>query len=392
MSYASRSLYNESNSASSVQTRTALRNIVVQLLQDTSIKAFKNAVLTESSIDNTSIGANVPSLGHFSSLAVGFPNLNTSVVVYGPKSSSVNWSATTLAIANATLQLNDTNINSSGDLAVSSASKLSLNALNSINISAPSLNLTNSTPIKWDNLASINQGSQLNSIVLSDPIPLVGSPQNLVTDSGIQLTLSSSQTYFLGQTISKRLITHNDRSLQFLANPVINVSNNMTDKSIQANTGTTATGAEFGNLAAERLFVSYEKIFISASSLPITINSSKLITKIYGSDNVSSVQITLPNGDDDGQIKCIQWLPPTLGFGSLSLPMNTTNLSIIGNFCFPTYQNEQAARSNGSITNVYTALISGNQNKLMLNSQGSSVSLVFDTTLQSWCLYSTGIQ
>jgi len=101
---------------------------------------------------------------------------------------------------------------------------------------------------------------------------------------------------------------------------------------------------------------------------------------------VSSVQITLPNGDDDGQIKCIQWLPPTLGFGSLTLPMNTTNLSIIGNFCFPTYQNDQATRSNGSFTNVYTASVSGNQNKLILNSQGSSVSLIFETTMQSWCL------
>ena len=81
MSYASRSLYNDSSNASSLQTGVILKSILASL-KSSDLKTLKNVQMSESAIDNTTIGLNLPSTGRFSSLTVGFSNLASNVNFY----------------------------------------------------------------------------------------------------------------------------------------------------------------------------------------------------------------------------------------------------------------------------------------------------------------------
>ncbi|RYE12657.1 MAG: hypothetical protein EOP45_22500, partial [Sphingobacteriaceae bacterium] len=342
MSYASRSLYNDGSNASSLQTGVVLKSILASL-KSSDLKILKNIQMSESAIDNTTIGLNIPSTGRFSSLTVGFSNLASNVNFYGPNNSSLAWNGSSLMLQNSAIQLNNTNITSTTDMLIGSNTKIKIQTPTSISVDTPQIMLNNST-LGWNNGAMISPGSQNNSINFSDPIPYLGIV-NSTTDSGIQLSSTNQETYFLGHTVSKRFSGLCDSSLQYISNPTISTDVTQNKKVVESANATASTFVEFGHLSAERLYLSFEKIMLSSiSSSVIALDSTKYISKIYCLDAVpvsqDGLQVMLPNGDDDGQVKVIQWLPAVISSMTMSVMANSSpQLVIHGNFCLPVYLN-----------------------------------------------------
>lgn len=393
MSYAIRSLVNDNANVSTLQTK-ALINSVLATLRSSDTKILKNIQMTASAVDNTTIGLNLPSSGRFTSLTVGFPNLSSSVEWYGSNNSNLAWSGSSLSLQNSTLQLSGTNIVSSTDVALSSSTKLTLSGATLINFDTPQA-LFNSSTIAWSNSAAISPGSGVNSINVSDPIPYLGT-KNTTTDSGLQLSSTNQQTYFLGHTASKRFDNQITDSLQYICNPNIQIDAQSKHVS-SSNTSVNPTYVEFDHFSADKLYLSFEKIMLMTSATTaalISLDPTKYFSKIYCVDTVpigqQDLQVMLPNGNDDGQVKCIQWLPAMLSNMTLSIIADTSpRLVVYGNFCTPSYLNT-TSNVNGDINNVYNALVDAEQKFITINSPGSTVHLNYDTTLSAWCLMSTG--
>ncbi len=415
----SRSLYNDQASSSSSQNRIILKSIL-DSLRSADIKVLKTITLSESTIENSSIGLNVPASGRFTSLVVGFSNLNSPVTFNGPNNSSVNWNDGSLKLANTTLQLQNTKISSDQNLLITTPNL----SLDSTQISL------NSSVLKWGNGATISMPpasagiSQVrNTIVISDPILTVGDTTSMVTDSGIKLAYNSTTNYFLGQSKSKRLsnstLNPTGRSLQFLTNPIVTSTDNVDnlgplDKKVSNDTlinpinSNQLSCTELQSLSAERYFYSYEKIMLNVpiesteTNIFQTIDVTKYITKLYclppSLASPSWYRIELPDGlPDDGTIKCIQFLPPS--WSDLMINMATEyspKLLIHGKFCVPTYQASSVSNTDlsngniGDIATVYDSLVNVQQSMITMNSVGSSVLLNYDTTIQCWCLVSSG--
>lgn len=374
-----RSLYNDATNSSSVQTRAILQN-VYSALRSADTKVLKNILLSDSSIDNTPIGNSIPSTGHFTSLLVGFPSLGSLVSFYGPNKSSLMWKESNLTLTSSTLQLDSTNIKSSSDLSIQSNKSIEImtGSGESIKLNSDLINLL-SSKFQWNNLAYIQPTSGNNSIQISDPIPQLGdSSLASSSDSGILFT-----NYFLGQTSSRRLSQFTDKSLQFLNNPAIQIKNN--SKHVSNNSASNHTFVELDTVSINRLLYPFEKIVVDNNTMSTPILSPNIyISKIYCSTQ-TQINVYLPDGDDDGTVKCIQFLPLKLNDSTL---VQSPSLSIWGKFCLPTYLKQES----NDMKTLYTALTQIQNEAIVLPTVGCSIMLNYDTTISSWCLMSTGCQ
>lgn len=391
-----RSLYNTSQQAIASQGTAILQNTLAVFRSLSDLKIIKNAQLSDSLIENTAIGTVIPASGRFTTLVVGLQNLSNTVTFYGSNNSTLNWSTNALSLSNATLAVNNTPITSNDTLSLKGSNGISLSTDNNapLTVSGGNVMFQNDTiGLTWPNQVGIQSRTATNSLLLSDPIPELASPTTTTTtdtDSGWLMNKS-----FVGIAAASHLSTYMTKSFQLIKTPQIALVNANTKK--VTTIANDALGAEFDYLYAKKQLLSVEKINLADLLLSpnntgqIILNTDVAITKVFCAGDIrttSTFTIKLPNGDNDGQFKIIQWLPYPNSI--MSIPENvSTCLTIYGSFCQQRYSTTQPSKT--EFLYDYAAIMNGAQNSITLTVPGSSIYLIYDTTIAAWCMLSNSI-
>lgn len=375
MSSTARSLSNTSPAAQLLQVQGIVQTVLATLQNGTTPKSLKNVQITASTIDNTGIGGSIPSSAHFTTLVVGFPNISSPVVFYGDNGATLNWS-NGLTLTSSPIVLDRSSISSLGNLNVSVSGPTNLNT--------SSLNLTqNGSKVIFSNTSSIGPSNN-NGTLINDPIPNIGDGSLSSSDSGFIL----ENSIFLGLTAaSSRFSSISAKSLQVLTSPVID-SQSGDHKYVTSSSSSKQVPLELGAVSATRFYNSFEKIFLLGSTVltNVTLSANVTISKIYTDASFTSASqpiITLPDGDDDGQIRIVQWILPQLMTQSLATGGAGTTMRITGNFYLQTYTKDT--------TNPFTTFYSKKTTRVILPCPGSSVQFLFDTSVGAWTSVSNGL-
>lgn len=345
MSYSQRSLYNNTPQVTNAQSGIVAQ--IVRLLYDASaVKTVRNLSLSSSTIDDSVIGSITPSSGRFTSLTAGILNANFPVTLYGPNGSQLSWRDGTLNLVNTSL----------------SCSVLFLKTL---------------SRIQWDDQVYIEHQADKN-VVCSDPIFTIGDAWTTPCDMGI---IMKNHHYFGLTKASNRVkaLTRDTYSFQIMpTTAILPINSNKTISNDPNNVTQTKTALECEWLFAKQQRVSCESILLNDNTTMMSVDTTLHTSKVYGlrTTALTAYNISLPDGDDDGHIKCIQYLPQT-GITALQVMTDPTgfastvpSLLIQGKFCLPP-------------TGIY-------QSSITLNGFSISVILQFDMVLKAWIMLSNG--
>lgn len=347
--YGQRSLYNNNAQITTIQSGVLAQ--VLQLLNNAaSAKSVRNLQMTGSTVDDTPIGSTTPNQARFTSLTTGLLNGNFPVIFNGPHNSQLVWNNGVLTFVNS-------------------------------GISTPVLNLDAGARLAWGGGANtyLEQDDQLG-LVFSTSILHLGDSTPEDGDVGV---VFKDQSFF-GLTHASNTVantTGQDKSFQVLAlSPNDATTSNNVIRSPNNNSNNTGTAVEFDWCFPQRLRVSTEKILATSNTAVYSLDNNKQTSKVYGmrTSSVPYYSVSLGPGDDDGHVKCIQYLPQVaigevqaMTDPSLTSSSNTTpQLQINGRFCFPP-------------SGIY-------KSSLTVRDFGVSVMLQYDTLLQAWIMLSNG--
>lgn len=347
-----RSLFNVNTQSSSNQS--GIIGQLVQLLSNvTLIKTLRNTIISGSTIDDTVIGNVTPNQARFTSLNVGIANTNQTTTFYGPNNSQLVWHNGLLEFVNA-------------------------------GIGTKTLYLDALAKLVWGDAKDQNAyilNNQKNSLAFSDPIPSLG---DSITSGQTAMGFTMRNHHFFGlcraSTRSTRL-SGDAWSFQVLPSETYDIS--LDKQIVLADSPSTMrqTALEIAWCFPEQLRQSYELIVMDddTTSSTVLLDVKKHTSKLYGlrTTAVTSYSVTMPSGDDDGHIKCIQYLPQTsitetqvMTDPSLLSAKTLPQLVISGRFCLPPF---------GVL-----------QSNLVLNGFGLNVLLQYDTVTQAWTVLCNG--
>lgn len=337
-----RSLWNYNAQQAAAQPALYLQSIINLLRSAGDSKVIRNASISGSSIDDTVIGNVTPNKARFTSFTAGILNTDLQSVFNGPNNSQLIWQNGLLHFVNSGI--------STTNLALDALSRLS-----------------------WGDNSAYIQHRDTNTLAISDPILTVGDA-SLAASSDMGIMMVNHHFFGLRSASSRAAtLTGDASSFQVLPAPFAVTGNKKITPS-----ATISTAMEIDYLFPNRIRYSSESLVVSDNSATVLVDVSKNTTKIYGlrTTSVTSYQVTLPKGDDDGHVKLIQYLPqvaiPDIQAATTSaLGSTVPYLQINGPFCLPPY---------GTLVSMIT-----------LNGFGLSVTLQYDTVSQAWIVASNGV-
>lgn len=355
MSTVQRSLYN--NNPQNSNTQSGLIAQLIQLLSNTGIvKTLKNVALSGSSIDDTQIGNVTPNQARFTSLTSGILNTNYPTVFNGPNGSQLIWRNGLLSLVNSGI----------------STSTLYLDALSRI-----AWGTVGATPQAY---VSHSQMDGSDALILSDPMPYIGDAMRNSTMSDMGLLMVNHHFFGLRRASNRvSALTSDAWSFQVLPSSAFAVSSASGSKRIELNQTSNRTAVEFDWCFVHQNRQSSEKVVLTDGETSTPLDVTTQTSKVYAlrTTATDTYRVSLPTGDDDGHVKCIQYLPQTaihetqaMSDPALLTAETVPTLQISGRFLLPPY---------GVLQDV-----------LILSGFGVNVMLQFDTVTDAWTLLCNG--